>query len=69
MIASYYEVIAGIAVLKKSVTCLFFILFLGGCGYKGALYIPPDRELSEPEVQASTQEEVQQTPAPMPRDS
>ncbi|GEA12097.1 lipoprotein [Alteromonas sp. KUL49] len=69
MITAFYEVIAGIAVLKKCVACLFFTLFLGGCGYKGALYIPPESELSEPDVQATKQEDAQQSLAPMPRDS
>ncbi|AEA96353.1 hypothetical protein MADE_1001020 [Alteromonas mediterranea DE] len=40
MIAAFIVFFAGFFVLKKSVVFLLTLTALGGCGYKGALYIP-----------------------------
>ena len=40
MIAAFVVFFAGFFVLKKSVVFLLTLTALGGCGYKGALYIP-----------------------------
>lgn len=69
MIAAFNEVVAGIAVLKKCLVCLFLALSLMGCGYKGALYIPPERAQSAEPEETPAEEDTQQSPASTSGDS
>lgn len=48
MITAFVVFFAGFFVFKKSVIFLLTLTALGGCGYKGALYIPEAPVQNEP---------------------